>query len=449
MTANQDHVPIDTLVRPFQTFARHKGSGAIMLLGATLVALLWANSPWSRSYFELLAIPFTVGAEGFLISKPLLLWINDGLMGIFFFVIGLELKRELMAGHLAVPRRALLPMVAAVGGMLVPAAVFAVISAGGPGSHAWGVPMATDIAFALGILILVGGNVPTSIKVFLAALAIVDDLGAILVIAIFYTEKVALAPLGLGLVCFLISIAANKAGVRNQVVFFLLGTVVWIGFLKSGVHATLAAVLMAFTIPARTRHDGQAFVDRMSTLLQGFRDSGPVGGRELKSPAQQAIFEKMTDLLDEASAPLQRLEHTLMPLITFLVLPIFALANAGVVLEGDLGAAIFSPTAVGIFCGLFVGKQVGILSFSWLAVRLGWASLPEGASWRHIHAVGVLAGIGFTMALFISELGLQDPQLLRSAKLGVLLASVVSALVGAWLLRRLPVAAPPRAVSST
>jgi len=320
--------PIERLIRPFQVFAQNKLAGAILLLAATGAALVWANSAWHGSYQRLLGMRLTVGIGGFVLQKPMLLWINDGLMAIFFFVVGLEVKRELIAGELSSWRKASLPITAAVGGMLVPALFYLLLNHGGVGAAGWGIPMATDIAFALGILALLGDRVPVGLKVFLTALAIADDIGAILVIALFYTDSISLVSLGIGGLFFLLSVAANAAGVRSAVVYFLLGSAVWLAFLKSGVHATLAAVLMAMTIPARTRIEGGAVLDRLLGLLDALRESGMARDRTMLTIEQHHIVDDMERTLEDATAPLQRLEHALVGVVTFLVLPVFALANA-------------------------------------------------------------------------------------------------------------------------
>ena len=427
--------PIERIARPFQIFARFKASGALVLLAASVVALAWANSPWEGSYRTILSTPLSVAAGPFALSKPLLLWINGALMGIFFFVVGLEIKRELLAGELAAPRKALLPIVAALGGMLVPAAVFAVFNWGGPGAHGWGLPMATDIAFALGVLALFGDRIPLGLKVFLTALAIVDDLGAIVVIAIFYTDHVALLSLLLGGVLVAASLLLNGLGLRNALVYFCIGTLVWLAFLKSGVHATLASVLMAMTIPSRTGLEREPFIARMSEYLKRLSGSGAARGR-LLSTEQQNLLQHMEHALDQATAPLQQLEHALVPIVTFGVLPVFALANAGVSVSGGLLDSLSEPVCIGIILGLFVGKPLGIVGFAWIAVRSGVAMLPEGVTWRHVRAVGVLGGIGFTMSLFVGGLAYQAAELQNLAKVGILAASVVSASIGSLLLWR-------------
>ena len=435
--------PIDALTRTFRAFAAHKLSGAVLLVAATVVALIWANSPWTASYRALRDLPVTVGVGDFVLSKPLLLWINDGLMAVFFFLVGLEIKREVLAGELSTLRKAGLPIAAAFGGMLLPAGLFLAFNAGGPHASGWGIPMATDIAFALGVLALLGDRVPLGLKVFLTAVAIVDDIGAILVIAVFYTDSISLYSLALAAGGLVVAIAANRLGVRNAVFYFLVGSVVWLGFLKSGVHATLAAVLMAFTIPARVSMHRHRFLDRSRELLdelgQCLQQKNVFFTHE-----QQALLTQVELTLKRATPPLQRLEHALAPLVTFLVLPVFALANAGLALSGDnLGTALGHPVFWGVVAGLLLGKQLGVLGFAWLAVKLGLADLPSRTGWRHIHGTGLLAGIGFTMSLFINALALPDAATQDVAKLGVLGASLIAGVSGYLLLRLGPSRADP------
>ena len=446
MDADDLPTPIERFGRPFQTFARFKGAGAVLLLLASTAALVWANSGLGDRYRELLGMKLTVGVEAFSLSKPILLWINDGLMGIFFFIVGLEIKREVLAGELASMRRAMLPIVAAVGGMVVPAGVFAALNYGGEGAHGWGIPMATDIAFALGVLLILGPRVPIGLKVFLTALAIVDDLGAIVVIAVFYSHGIAVTSLVIGLVLLVVSVFANVVGVRNALVYFVIGTLVWLAFLKSGVHATLASVLMALTIPAKTRIRAHRFHDRMAELLAAFRATDPQRERGLLSSEQQHLLHRMEQSVDHVSAPLQQLEHSLNPLVTFVVLPIFALANAGVALSGGVQEALRDPICLGVLLGLLFGKPIGVVGAAWIAVRAGVADLPKGVNWGQMVAVGFLAGIGFTMSLFIGSLAYTRPEFVQLAKVGILVASAVASVVGGVLLRR---SLPSASVEST
>jgi NhaA family Na+:H+ antiporter len=427
--------PIERLLRPIEAFARHRLAGAGLLMLATVVAIAWANSPWGEGYHHLLEIEAGFGFEGAEVTKSIHHWINDGLMGVFFFLVGLEIKRELMVGELSTLRKATLPAIAAVGGMIVPAVVYYLINGDGPGAKGWGVPMATDIAFALGVLALLGDRVPLGLKVFLTALAIVDDIGAVVVIAVFYTSDVSLLALGAGLIFLGISIGLNLLGTRNPVTYFIIGTAAWLCFLESGVHATIAAILMAFTIPARTAIDGDDFMARMRILVDKLEEHGRPRDRSMNDNRQQSLFEKMNETIDHASAPLQRIEHALAGPSTFFVLPLFALANAGVTLHGDLGEALLGPIPVGIIVGLFLGKTVGITLSSWLAVKLGVADLPKHVTWPQVVGVAMLGGIGFTMALFVAALAFRDPSQIEAAKVGILVGSITSGLIGFLVVR--------------
>jgi NhaA family Na+:H+ antiporter len=430
--------PIDRIIRPFQQFAHTEASGGILLLVCTLAALAWANSPWSHSYHELWHTPVTAGFGGFLLAKPLELWINDGLMAIFFFVVGLEIKREMLTGELSSPRQAALPIAAAVGGMAVPAALYLAFNAGTPEASGWGIPMATDIAFALGVLALIGKGVPDALKIFLTALAIVDDLGAVLVIALFYTSEISLAALGGGCGLLLMMVLANVLGIRNPLVYWLLGGAVWLAFLLSGVHATIAGVLGAMTIPARSLIDEKRFVEHGRFLLAEVERKVTPGEEPLHYGNKHDAIHALDTTCENVETPLQRLEHRLHPWVAFFIMPVFALANAGVELGAGFLEALAQPVALGVIVGLVVGKQVGISLFSWLAVRSGLASLPAGVSWRHVHGAATLGGIGFTMSLFIAGLAFGSAESLAMAKAGILVASLIAGLAGLWLLRGIP-----------
>lgn len=413
-------------------FLHHRSLPIALLLGATVIALAWANSPFSGSYRALVELPLGVSLGGAALKKPLLLWVNDGLMGVFFFLVGLEIKREVLVGELANMRKAALAIAAAVGGMLVPALLFSLLQRGGAPEHArgWGIPMATDIAFALGMLSLLGSRVPASLRIFLTALAIVDDIGAVLVIAVFYTDTIALGSLGVGLALFAVAIVLNRRGVCAPLPYFLLGTLVWLAFLKSGVHATVAALLMAFTIPARTRIDRSAFLKEVGGSLTTLAALPPSDNERLNSPAEQRVLDTVAHKLDSVQAPLQTLEHQLEPLVKLAVLPVFALANAGVAIDGNLGASLTHPVALGIGAGLIIGKPVGVFVFSLLTVKLRLAELPNGATLRHLLGVGLLAGVGFTMALFIGGLAFDKAALVDVSKVGILAGSVIAAALG-------------------
>jgi NhaA family Na+:H+ antiporter len=419
---------------PFREFFRTEAAGGVLLLAAAAAALVWANSPWSDAYADLWRTRLTIGIGGWGLDKPLQLWVNDALMAIFFFVVGLEIKREVLVGELATLRRAALPAAAAVGGALLPAAIYAVVNRGGPGASGWGVPMATDIAFALGVLALLGNRVPAALKVFLAAVAIVDDLLAVLVIAVFYTADVAVGSLAIAAGIFALLVVVNRLGVRRPAVYAALGVGLWLAVLDSGVHATIAGVLLATTIPATTRVDPAAFVARGRHLLDAFERAGGPGAERLPNGHRQEAVQELESTVAAVEAPLQRLEHALHPWVAFLIMPLFALANAGVALGG--GSGFDGRVILGIVLGLIVGKQVGITLAAWLAVRSGLAELPPGVGWRHVYGVAWVAGIGFTMSLFIANLGFADPALLDSAKVGVLTASAIAGSVGVLLLRR-------------
>jgi len=425
--------PIDRILSPFQEFFQQEASSGILLIIATIAALIWANSPWADSYSSLWHTNVSIGFGNFEISKDLLLWINDGLMAVFFFVVGLEIKREVLVGELASPRRAILPILAAVGGMVVPAGFFLLLNPSGPAQAGWGIPMATDIAFALGILSLLGKRAPLSLKIFLTAVAIVDDLGAVLVIALFYTSKIVWVSLIIGGIFLLILIIMNRLGVRSPIVYALLGIGLWVAFLKSGVHATIAGVLLAMTIPVKTRINTDEFFKHASFFLDEFRKQGKPGQSVLTNKDQRAAIQAIEVA---AQTPLQRLEHILHPWVGYFIMPVFALANAGVAIKGDFLSAFVQPVTLGIMAGLIFGKQVGIFSASYLAVKLGWSELPPGMTWTRLYGLSWLAGIGFTMSLFIASLAFGTSEFLTMAKAGILVASLIAGTVGAVILSR-------------
>jgi NhaA family Na+:H+ antiporter len=432
-----EKLPIERLARPFREFAHQEASGGIVLLVCTVLALIWANSPWAASYAALWHTPVTISVGAFALSQDLLHWINDGLMTVFFFVVGLEIKRELLVGELASPRRAALPIAAAAGGMLVPAAIYAALNAGFEGSAGWGVPMATDIAFALGVLALLGSRVPVAIKVFVTALAVVDDIGAVLVIALFYTPGVATGPLAWAAVCLVGLVALNRLGVRQLLPYGVVGLGLWLAVLQSGVHATIAGVVLAMTIPARSRIDTSSFAARGQELLDEFRrSSAPASPRPaVMTEDHQAAVQSLETACEQVQTPLQRLEHALHPWVAFAIMPLFALANAGVAFGGTGGDALTQRVTLGVILGLVLGKQVGVTLFTWIAVRTGLAALPSGVEWHHIYGASWLAGIGFTMSLFIAGLAFDDAVLGDQAKLGILVASAAAGGTG-WLILR-------------
>ena len=374
-----------------RAFIASESAGGIILIVAAALALAIANSPLLPDYQKLLSTPVAFSAGSLVaIDKPLLLWINDGLMALFFFLIGLEVKREIVTGQLRSWKQASLPIIAAIGGMAIPALVFVALNLGSPENlRGWAIPAATDIAFALGLLALLGSRVPVALKALLLAIAIIDDIGAIAIIAIFYTENMNLAALALALIPAAAMLLLNRAGVARTIPYFLFAALLWICVLKSGVHATLAGVVTALFVPIAT-------------------------GEE---------------------RPLERLEHALHPWVAFLILPIFAFSNAGVSFAGAGLDALLAPLSLGIAAGLVIGKQLGIFGACWLAVKAGWARLPEGVGFRHVYGLSCLAGIGFTMSLFIGNLAFADPQQIAAVKFGVLGGSLVSAITGIVVLR--------------
>lgn len=428
--------PIDRILSPFQEFFQQEASSGIILIIATIVALIWANSSWGESYNSLWHTTLTFSFGDFGISKDLLHWINDGLMAVFFFVVGLEIKREVLVGELSTPRQAVLPIVAAIGGMALPAAFYLVFNANEPAQSGWGIPMATDIAFALGVLSLLGKRVPLSLKIFLTAVAIVDDLGAVLVIALFYTSEVVWVSLLIGAIFLVALIVMNKLGVRSPLLYSLLGLGLWVAFLKSGIHATIAGVLLAMTIPVRTRINTEEFISHAGFFLDEFRKHGKPGESVLTNQDQRSAIQAIEVAAEHAQTPLQRLEHMLHPWVSYFIMPVFALANAGVVLKGDILFVFTQPVTLGIMAGLILGKQIGVFLASYIAIKLKWADLPSGMGWQHLYGLAWLTGIGFTMSLFIASLAFGNSEFLASAKTGILIASLVSGIAGAFILSR-------------
>lgn len=431
--------PANPLVSLFQTFFRMEAASGILLIISTVIAMVWANSSWAAGYTALWQTKFTIGLGEFGLSKPLLLWINDGLMAIFFFVVGLEIKREVQVGELSSVRKAVLPIAAAVGGMVVPALIYVGFNGGLESLRGWGIPMATDIAFALGILALVGSRAPVSLKIFLTALAIVDDIGAVLVIALFYTAEIAYLSLAVAGGFLALLIVANRLTIRYPIVYVILGIGLWVAFLKSGIHATVAGVLLAMTIPSKSFMDTDAFVHQGRKYLEKIEDCCFPGPYSQTTKNQRAAIRALEANCQKVESPLHRLEHSLHPWVAFAIMPIFALANAGVTLQGDY-SLLASPVALGIIAGLVVGKPLGIMLAVWLVVKTRLAVLPTGAGWRQLFGVSVLAGIGFTMSLFIAGLAFGDTPLLDTAKFGILSASLLAGLIG-WLTFRQPAAA--------
>ncbi|MCF8369485.1 MAG: Na+/H+ antiporter NhaA [Bacteroidales bacterium] len=419
-------------------FIKEESLGGILLILATIIALIWANSGFYEQYnyiWNELKMGFSIG--DFTLKSSLHHWINDGLMALFFFTIGLEIKREVLAGELSSFKKASLPIFAAIGGMLVPALFYVAFNYQDPVNiNGWGVPMATDIAFVLGLLSLLGNRVNVNLKIFLTALAIADDLGAILVIAFFYTESINYMDLVNGGFFLLVLMIGNRLGVRRTTFYAIVGGLgVWLSFLFSGVHATIAGVLIALTIPVRPKINEQTFIDRLGTLLDKFKKTKP-NDVSLLTNKQAHLISDIENLSDEAHTPLQKLEHALHPLTMYFILPIFALSNAGIRIQGNIFDLIIHPISLGIIAGLLLGKFLGVSFFSYLAVKLRIASLPEGVTWRHIYGAGFLAGIGFTMSIFIADLAFVSQLNVEIAKVGIMVDAILAAAIGMFILSR-------------
>lgn len=427
--------PIEKIIAPVNRFIHLEYTSGIVLLLSVIVAVIWANSAYHDLYQDIWHIKFTIGFNRYTLTHPLHIWINDGLMAVFFFVIGLELKREFMEGELSTLRKAALPMGAALGGMLLPALVYYAINRNTDASHGWGIPMATDIAFALALLSMAGDHIPSSIKVFLSAIAVTDDLGAVLVIAFFYTSEVSFAALGVAGIFLAVLMLGNYLGIRSSIFYLVIGLGVWVGFLVSGVHATIAGVLVAFTIPAGRRINEKKYAKDLKKLSQEFEQEIP-SNTTLTTPSQHKTIREVKDLSLAAETPLQKIEYALHPWVAFLIMPLFALANSGILIGAHFLSSVLSPISIGVILGLIVGKFIGIILFTWAMVKFKLASLPQGANWRHIAGVSLLAGIGFTMSLFISGLAFNQPEFVDQAKYGILIASILAGVGGSLLLRK-------------
>lgn len=429
---------VKKLLSPIEKFFAMETASGVLLMIVTVIAMVWANSRYYHAYEAMLELPVGVKLGGIEVIKTLHHWVNDGLMVVFFFVVGLEIKRELIIGELSSPRKAALPMFAALGGMIVPALIYTFFNAGTPAISGWGIPMATDIAFAVGVLTLMSRKVPLALKIFLLALAIVDDLGAVLVIALFYTTEISSNALAIAAIGIFLTLFVKYAGIRKFLIYWVLGAIVWFAVLKSGVHATVAGVILGLMTPVAPFYNlkkvPEFFKDLVATINHGISSSNSEAG-QLNHEAVHAL-EQMEEVVAESRSPLDRLIHTLHPWVSFFIMPIFALFNAGVHISGDFTIQSFlsQPIALGVILGLFIGKPIGVLLFSWLAIKLNLAQLPTGVTWLHMIAVGCLAGIGFTMALFIGHLALKVPEVEIYSKLGILTASVLSAVVGMTLL---------------
>ncbi|HXH21616.1 MAG TPA: Na+/H+ antiporter NhaA [Dehalococcoidia bacterium] len=431
--ARHERTFVPARVRQFvQVFISTEATSGLVLLAAALAALVWVNSPWGDSYDDLWHTLIVIDLGIVSIVEDLQHLVNDGLMTVFFFVVGLEIKREFVHGELAHPRRAMLPVAGAIGGVMAPALIFTSLNLGGPGERGWGIPMATDIAFAVGVMAIAGTRVPLGLKIFVLGLAIVDDIAAILVIAVFYTSDLAFDWLGFAGFCLATIYAMNSRGVRTVNVYVAVGVVMWVAMLKSGVHPTITGVVLGLLTPARPFYDPATFAEVARSLVDRFQEALASGSKN----DQENLLEQIEDLTTGSQAPLDSLEHALHVWVSYGVMPLFALANAGVELSpGSIEAAVSSATAQGVYFGLVFGKLGGIVLVSWLAVRLGIATLPTGTTWRHMVGAGLVCGIGFTVSLFITGLAFDQPELVDEAKVAILAGSLTAGLAGFLYLR--------------
>ena len=425
------------ITNPVNAFISKSTTGGFFLFFSALLAIFIANSSWAAAYHHFWEHKIAIGFDNvFYLDKSIHHWINDGLMAIFFFVVGLELKREILAGELSNPRKAILPIAAAFGGMLFPALIYIFFNKSGASHAGWGIPMATDIAFALGVLFLLGNKIPSSVKIFLTALAIADDLGAVLVIAICYTDHILVLNLLIGLLFLGVLFLANVAGVRSTLFYGIVGVGgVWLFFLMSGVHATIAAVLLAFTIPANAKVNENSYIENLKLFLEKFKNADQ-NNKATITNQQLHLLENIRQMTKQAVPPLQRLEHALHPFVTFVVMPVFAFANAGVTFSDNIANEATSSVAIGVVLGLLVGKFVGVVGVSSVLIGLKVANLPKKMTYRHLIGVGFLASIGFTMSLFVSNLAFSNPEFIIQSKIGIFAASLIGGVVGFLILNK-------------
>lgn len=427
--------PVTRLLEPFARFAQLETSSSVVLLAATLTALLLANSSFSGSYIHWLATPLGLSAGHLLFSWPVSLWVNDVLMAVFFLVVGLEVKRELLVGELASFQRAILPVLAALGGMVVPALIYLAFNHVGAGARGWGVPIATDIAFSLAVLTALGKRIPFALRIFLASLAIADDIGGVLVIAVAYTRTLHWIWLGVSAALFLIGLAINRLGVVRLSVYVAIGILLWCSLHASGIHPTLAGIALSLITPSRTFLPTSSFVERAYSRLEKFKTAHAADPNSIEAGKH---LEPLRMSLHLVQSPLDRLQSELHPWVSYGIMPLFALTNAGIPLRGLHLSSLVQPEFAGVALGLLLGKPLGITLFSWLAVRTRVAQLPRGVSWLQLHGASWVAGIGFTVAIFIAGLAFESETSYTQARIAILLASSLAALIGAAMLRATP-----------
>jgi len=441
VAGNEHYAPwerkFDSVISPFEQFIHRETTSGLLLIACALLALILANSALADSYHLFFHTRIGIAVGAWQLEMSLHHWINDGLMALFFFVVGLEIKREILVGELAEPRHAVLPIVAAMGGMVVPAGIYYVINYGSDAVLGWGIPMATDIAFAVGVLVLLGNRIPKSLITFLVALAIVDDLGSVVVIALFYTDEIMRGALVIATALLCLLILFNRIGVRSPLPYFLVGIAMWLAMLQSGIHATLAGIFTALTIPAWPKYDPVRFSRHVKKLMRRFDASSRQGEPLMQNEKQNAIVQALENGVRMVETPLRRLERSMHMPVAFIIIPVFALANAGIPVELEsIASSLMHPVTAGVILALLLGKFAGIAGICWLALKAGIGTLPAGVTFRHIAGVGLLGGIGFTMSIFIAELGFKvNPEYLLMAKTGVLFASLLAGICGSlWLL---------------
>jgi len=426
----------EKFIGPIEEFIHRQTTSGLLLMSSAILALILANGPFAENYLHILHTPISFGVASWAVEMSLHHWINDGLMALFFFVVGLELKREILVGELAKLRNAILPIAAAIGGMVVPALIYFIINPEGDAASGWGIPMATDIAFAVGALALLASRVPKALITFLIALAIVDDLGAVLVIALFYTETIVVTPLFIAGGLFILLLAFNMLGIRKTLPYFSVAVLLWYALLLSGVHPTLAGILGAMSVPAMPKYDPQLFSEHVKKLMQKFDASHQPGQSIMTNDPLRNVVQNLENSVISVGVPLKRLERTWHSPVAYLIIPIFALANAGIPLEfGSLAETMTHPVMLGVSLGLTLGKFIGITGISWLVLKLGIAELPKDTRFTQIAGVSLLAGIGFTMSIFVAQLGFSNnEELLLMAKTGILGASLLAGVAGyVWL----------------
>ena len=424
---------IKIIEKPFTQFFKLEAAGGLLLIFAVIAAMIFANSTFANSYLSFWQQDFTIGLDDFQLKKPIQLWINDGLMAIFFFLIGLEIRREMLIGELQNIKQAALPIFAAIGGIAIPVLFFFLLIEGDTEYNGWGIVMATDIALAIGILKLLGDRIPMGVKVFLVAFAIIDDIGAILVIAIFYSDNVNIMYLFSALPLLLGLWLMMKFRLFNNYIFIIISVVIWVLFVKAHIHPTIAGVLLAFCVPAYSHLNIKAYLKEIETNIRDFNKED--NGSDILNPIQHEEIDAISQITEKVQPPLQIWEHRLHGFVAYAILPIFALANAGVPILNDAGQLLFTQLSSTIAISLLVGAPLGISLFSWVALHYKWAKLPEKTSFRHIIGVSLLGGVGFTMSIFISTLAFEEVALQSASKIGILLGSTIAAVLGFLILR--------------